>query len=173
LSPFRTPSSQQQSIYAVNRNGVGVDNLPIAKLNERGIAVLTAASANAAAVTELALALILAALRQIPAADAGIKAGGRPRHRGREMRNCHLGVIGCGAIGRDVARLAGVLDAQVIGHDPMRPEFDRPPGFRWAEIPDLLAGGQISSRCIARRSRRISRSLMTRYWPSCGQVQSW
>jgi D-3-phosphoglycerate dehydrogenase len=130
-------------LRAVSRNGVGVDNLPVKRLKERGIAVLTADGANAAGVAELALALIFSALRHVPAADAGIKAGSWPRRRGRELRNATVGVIGCGAIGRDVAKLTGALGAEVIGYDPMRPNFASPPGFRWAEIPELLAGADI------------------------------
>ncbi len=131
------------ALRAVSRNGVGVDNLPLARLQARGIQLLTAGAANAAGVTELAIALIFAALRHVPAADAGIKAGGWPRRRGREIRNCTIGVIGCGAIGRDVAKLTGALGARVIGYDPMRPHFETPAAFRWADIPDLLAESDI------------------------------
>ncbi|MCB8875883.1 phosphoglycerate dehydrogenase [Acidisoma silvae] len=131
------------SLRAVARNGVGTDNLPVAHLRARGIPVLTADGANAAGVAELALTLILSALRHVPAADAGIKAGHWPRRRGRELRAATVGVIGCGAIGRDVAKLTGALGARVIGYDPMRPNFESPHDFRWAEIPALLADSDI------------------------------
>lgn len=130
-------------LRAVSRNGVGVDNLPLARMRQRGIAVLTADGANAAGVAELAITLMLSALRHVPAADAGIKAGGWPRRRGRELRGRTVGVVGCGAIGRDVVRLAGALGAEVIGYDPMRPSFDVPRGFRWAQIPELLAASDV------------------------------
>jgi D-3-phosphoglycerate dehydrogenase len=131
------------TLRAVARNGVGVDNLPLAHLRARGIPVLTADGANAAGVAELALALIFAALRHVPAADAGIKAGGWPRRRGRELRNATVGVIGCGAIGRDVAKLTGALGAHIVGYDPMRPNFESPAGFRWADVATLLAESDI------------------------------
>jgi D-3-phosphoglycerate dehydrogenase len=131
------------ALRVVSRNGVGTDNLPVTRMKERGIAVLTADGANAAGVAELAIALMMAAMRHVPAADAGIKAGGWPRRRGREIRNRRLGVIGCGAIGRDVAKLAGGLGACVIGYDPMRPNFDAPPGFRWADVAEILAESDI------------------------------
>lgn len=131
------------TLRAVARNGVGVDNLPLEHLRARGIPVLTADGANAAGVAELALALIFAALRHVPAVDAGIKAGSWPRRRGRELRNATVGVIGCGAIGRDVAKLTAALGARVIGYDPMRPNFKSPVTFRWAEIPELMAEADI------------------------------
>lgn len=130
-------------LRAVARNGVGTDNLPVHHLKARGIPVLTADGANAAGVAELAIALIFSALRHVPAADAGIKAGHWPRRRGHELRHATVGVIGCGAIGRDVAKLTGALGARVIGHDPMRPNFETPRDFRWAEIPELLAESDI------------------------------
>lgn len=78
-------------LRSISRNGVGVDNLPVALLRERGIHVATAGGANASGVAELTLGLMLSALRHIPAADAGIKAGGWPRLRGRELGGRTLG----------------------------------------------------------------------------------
>ena len=91
------------TLKAVSRNGTGVDNLPLADLERKGVRVLRAEGANATGVAELAVALMLAVLRGIPAADHGIKAGGWPRQRGKEMRGRVVGVVGCGAVGRQVA----------------------------------------------------------------------
>ena len=132
------------ALRVVSRNGVGVDNLPLPALRRRGIEVLTADGANARGVAELAIGLIFAALRHIPATDAGIKAGLWPRLRGRELRGRTVGVIGCGAIGRDVARMVAALGANVVGHDPLRPALGLHPAvFRWAAIPALLAASDV------------------------------
>ena len=131
------------TLRALARNGVGIDNLPLEHLRARGIPVFTADGANAAGVAELALTLIFSALRHVPSVDAGIKAGFWPRRRGRELRNATVGVIGCGAIGRDVAKLTAALGARVIGYDPMRPNFESPAAFRWAELRELLAEADI------------------------------
>lgn len=131
-------------LRVVSRNGVGVDNLPLAALEERGIAVATAEGANARGVAELAIGLIFSALRGIPQADAGIKAGGWPRRRGFEIQGRSVGVVGCGAIGRTVARLAVGIGARVIGFDPAKPDLGLAPAdFRFATLPELFAEADV------------------------------
>jgi D-3-phosphoglycerate dehydrogenase / 2-oxoglutarate reductase len=131
-------------LRAVSRNGVGTDNLPVPALARRGITLRTADGANAAGVTELTLGLIFAALRHIPAADAGIKAGAWPRRRGYEIRGRSVGVVGCGAVGRDVARLVAALGASVLAFDPLRPALDvAAERLRWADLPTLFAEADI------------------------------
>lgn len=144
-------------LRAVSRNGVGVDNLPGPALAERGIAVRTADGANAAGVTELAIGLIFAALRHIPAADAGIKAGQWPRRRGLELRGRKVGVIGCGAIGRDVARLLAALGATIMAFDPVRPVLDVPADqLRWVDLQALFAEAEIITlHCPPPRDNRL------------------
>ncbi len=131
------------ALRSISRNGVGVDNLPVALLRERGIHVATAGGANASGVAELTLGLMLSALRHIPATDAGIKAGGWPRLRGRELGGRTVGIIGFGAIGRRVGELALAFGATVIAYDPMR--GDAVPGarFRWATVSELLTESDI------------------------------
>ena len=144
-------------LRAVSRNGVGVDNLPGPALAERGIAVRTADGANAAGVTELTIGLIFAALRHIPAADAGIKAGQWPRWRGLELRGRRVGVVGCGAIGRDVARLLAALGATIMAFDPVRPVLDVPAErLRWVDLQTLFAEAEIITlHCPPPRDNRL------------------
>ena len=130
-------------LRVISRNGTGTDNLPIEAVRRRGITVRTADGANAAGVAELAIGLMFSGLRHIPAADAGIKAGGWPRRRGREIRGCTVGVVGCGAIGREVARLCAGLGAQVLGFDPMRPEGVPAERFAWADLAAIFAAADI------------------------------
>jgi D-3-phosphoglycerate dehydrogenase len=106
-----------RDLKVISRNGVGVDNLPLAALAERDIAVRVARGANSRGVAELAIALMLAAMRQIPLADNGIKHGQWPRKIGREMRGRNIGVVGCGAIGSEVARLCHALGAKPLVYD--------------------------------------------------------
>ncbi|MGV3553313.1 phosphoglycerate dehydrogenase [Rhizobium sp.] len=136
--------AQAEKLKVISRNGVGVDNLPVDVLTERGVKVMIAEGANALGVAELTIGLIFSALRSIPLADAGIKAGQWPRRRGMEIRGRTVGVIGCGAIGREVARMIVALGAKVIAYDPMRPNLDLPgASFSYAEIDDILADADI------------------------------
>lgn len=133
-----------KDLRIVSRNGTGIDNLPMDSLRQRNIAVATAGGANAAGVAELAVALIFSALRHVPAADAGIKQGGWPRRRGRELRGRNVAVIGCGAIGGEVVRMLSALGAQVLAFDPAQPDLriagDR---FTWVDLPTALKEADI------------------------------
>jgi D-3-phosphoglycerate dehydrogenase len=126
-------------LRVISRNGIGTDNLPVALLRERGIRIETAAGANASGVAELTLGLMLAALRNIAATDAGIKAGGWPRLRGRELRGRNVGVLGFGEIGRRVGGLSVAFGASVLAYDPMLLDTASPVGVRWASVAAIIA----------------------------------
>lgn len=132
-------------LRAVSRNGTGVDNLPLARLASRGIRLVKAEGANAVGVSELTIGLMLAALRQIPAADVGIKAGGWPRHRGAEIAGSTVGLVGCGAIGRHVARIVSAMGARVVAYDPCRPDLDIQGPFEWNSLDELFRQADIVS----------------------------
>lgn len=142
ISPRVIEAASQLKV--ISRNGTGTDNLPIEALLERHIAVRIAAGANAAGVAELAIGLMFAALRQIPLCDAGIKRGQWPRRIGAEIRGRTVGVIGCGAIGAEVARLAAALGARILAFDPMRPNVNVDErSLRWGEVAEILAEADI------------------------------
>ncbi len=132
------------TLQIISRNGTGIDNLPLPLLRQKGVKVAVAEGANARGVAELAIGLMFCALRSIPLSDAGIKRGAWPRRRGFEISGRTVGVIGCGAIGREVARMAAALGAHVLAYDPARPEISLPTGsFGYATIPDLLAASDV------------------------------
>lgn len=132
------------TLRVISRNGTGIDNLPLQDLVARGIRLRTADGANAVGVAELAIGLMLAALRHIPFCDAGIKAGQWPRRRGLEIRGRRVGVVGCGAVGREVAHLAAALGAFVLAHDPLRPRLDVPADrLRQVDLRTVLAESEI------------------------------
>lgn len=135
-----------EKLKVISRNGVGIDNLPIPTLNQRGVQVMVAEGANSLGVAELTIGLIFGAIRSIPLADAGIKSGGWPRVRGIEVHGRVIGIIGCGAIGREVARMAIALGANVVAFDPARPNLDLPSAsFAYAEIDEILPQADILS----------------------------
>jgi D-3-phosphoglycerate dehydrogenase len=133
------------SLRAISRNGTGIDNLPLPLLKGRGIRVLKAEGANAVGVAELAMGLILASLRHIPTETAGIRAGGWPRSRGKEIAERTVGIIGCGAIGKRVARAVSAMRANVVAHDPFRPNVEVYGPFKWASLDEVFAEADIVS----------------------------
>ncbi|MDM8559041.1 3-phosphoglycerate dehydrogenase family protein [Candidatus Parabeggiatoa sp. HSG14] len=120
-----------ETLRAVGRAGVGVNNIPIDKMSARGIPVFNAPGANANAVKELVLGcMLLASRNMLPAwdyarnlkgTDAEITKqveAGKKKFVGFELSGRTLGVIGLGAIGVKVANAAQALGMKVIGYDP-------------------------------------------------------
>jgi D-3-phosphoglycerate dehydrogenase len=119
------------SLLAVGRAGAGVNNIPVAALSARGIPVFNTPGANANAVKELVIAGLLLAARNICQAWAYTRAlegdaqtvehaveAGKKQFAGFELPGRTLGVVGLGAIGRQVANAALALGMKVVGYDP-------------------------------------------------------
>ena len=119
------------SVLAVARAGAGTNNIPVAKLSQRGVPVFNAPGANANAVKELVLAGMFLAARNICQAwsfarslegdDHALEAAleqGKKKFVGFELPGRTLGVIGLGAIGVEVANAALGLRMNVLGYDP-------------------------------------------------------
>ncbi|MCO6442291.1 MAG: phosphoglycerate dehydrogenase [Nitrococcus mobilis] len=119
------------TLKAVGRAGAGVNNIPVAQMSERGIAVFNAPGANANAVKELVVAAMFLAARDICQAwefarhltgsDREINdltEAGKKRFVGFELPGRTLGVIGLGAVGVLVANTARAMGMKVIGYDP-------------------------------------------------------
>jgi D-3-phosphoglycerate dehydrogenase len=119
------------SVKAIGRAGAGTNNIPVAKLSERGVPVFNAPGANANAVKELVVAGLLLAARNIAPAlkfVAGLKGDdasidkqvedGKKHFAGTELPGRTLGIIGLGKIGSLVADTAIRLGMNVLGYDP-------------------------------------------------------
>jgi D-3-phosphoglycerate dehydrogenase len=119
------------SVLAIARAGAGTNNVPVAKMSERGVPVFIAPGANANAVKELVITgMLLASRNVVPALrfTAGLKGDDATMHKvvedgkkdyaGTELQGRTLGIVGLGAIGRLVANAAIGLGMKVIGYDP-------------------------------------------------------
>jgi len=120
-----------ESLQCVGRAGAGVNNIPVDKLGGMGIPVFNAPGANANAVKELVVAGMLLGSRNICQAwdytknlegdDSELNKlveQGKKQYAGFELAGKTLGVVGLGAIGRQVANAAESLGMKVIGFDP-------------------------------------------------------
>ena len=108
-------------LRVISRNGVGADAVDLAAAESAGVAVVLARGANSRGVAELALALALSCLRDLPRSNAAMHGGGWERTLGREMPDITLGLVGYGAIGRLVGGFATALGARVLAFDPFTP----------------------------------------------------
>src|ERR1700734_2375902 len=107
-------------LRVIGRAGVGVDNIDAEAATRRGIVVMNTPGANAIAVAELALGLMIALARQLPKADATMHAGKWEKKslQGSELRGKKLGILGLGRIGLEVARRARNFGMELLGHYP-------------------------------------------------------
>ena len=126
-------SNLNQSLKAISRAGVGVNNIPIDLCTERGIVVFNTPGANANAVKELVLASLMLSSRNIFSSIDFVNSlkhiekmeelepfleENKKKFKGRELSGSTLGIVGLGAIGSEVARMGVALDMKVIGYDP-------------------------------------------------------
>ncbi|HEY3320519.1 MAG TPA: phosphoglycerate dehydrogenase [Planctomycetota bacterium] len=133
-----------KDLKVISRNGVGVDNIDMATAVKQGIVVHRAVGANARGVAELTMAHILSLARWIPFSDKAIKSGGWERRKGIELLGKILGVVGCGNIGRTVAKFALGMEMKVLAHD-LAPDRSFAPStdFHYCSLDEIYAKADI------------------------------
>jgi D-3-phosphoglycerate dehydrogenase / 2-oxoglutarate reductase len=116
------------SLRVISKHGSGTDTIDKTAAAVRGIEVRAATGANAAAVAEHALALMLACAKSVPFLDARMRAGhwDKAVHKSLELHGRTVGLVGLGAIGLRFARMADAMGMNVLGFDPYAKEL---PGF--------------------------------------------
>ena len=126
-------------VRALFRYGVGMDNVDTAAAAELGVVARNVPDYGSAEVADHAVTLLLSLLRGVPAWSRETAGGGWPA-RGDlpdplELRECTLGLLGFGAIAREVGARARAFGMTVLAHDPFVPDADveaagaRPVGF--------------------------------------------
>jgi D-3-phosphoglycerate dehydrogenase len=132
----------------IGRAGVGVDNIDAAEATRKGIVVMNTPGANAVAVAELTLGLMISMCRAIPRANASMHAGkwDKKSLQGSELRGKTLGIIGLGRIGLEVARRAQAFGMDVIGYDPfIAPVIARENHVALLSLDEVLSGSDFLS----------------------------
>jgi D-3-phosphoglycerate dehydrogenase / 2-oxoglutarate reductase len=110
----------------VVRFGSGTDNIDLEAARRRRVRVAATPGANARSVAELAIGLLLALARHLVLHDREVRSGSWSRHTGIELAGRRLGVVGYGAVGRQVADIARALGMEVVATDPEIREADVP-----------------------------------------------
>jgi D-3-phosphoglycerate dehydrogenase / 2-oxoglutarate reductase len=126
VDPVTTRVLEAGPLRVVVKYGSGMDNIDLEAAQALNVQVSSTPGANARSVAELAIALLLTLARNVALHDRGVREGSWRRLIGVELAGKRLGLIGYGAIGREVARIARGLDMQVVAHDPFVEEADVP-----------------------------------------------
>jgi D-3-phosphoglycerate dehydrogenase / 2-oxoglutarate reductase len=113
------------SLKVISKHGSGTDTIDKTAAAARGIQVVAAAGANAAAVAEHALALLLACAKSVTVLNERMHAGhwDKATHKSVELEGRTVGLVGLGAIGLRFARMADAMGMRVLGFDPYAKEL--------------------------------------------------
>ena len=137
-----------KKLRVIGRAGVGVDNIDLEAATRKGIAVMNTPGANAVAVAEQTLGMMLAMARHLCRADALMHAGKWEKKslQGTELRGKTLGIIGLGRIGMEVARRARAFGMTLVAHDPfVSVAVAKEQSIRLASLDDLYAAADYLS----------------------------
>ena len=143
--------AQAKQLRFIQKLGAGVDHIDLNACRERGIGVARLHAGNSIPVAEHTVLLMLAVYRQLPQIDRRTRAGGWDKESGRgehrQLLNKTVGLIGLGAVGKEVAKHLRGFDVTIIYYDPVRPsaEVERSLGVSYVEFDDLIRRADIVS----------------------------
>lgn len=126
--------------------GTGTDNVDLESARELGITVTNTPGANALSVAEHTIAILLSLARKIPYLDREVRSGNWPRVEMVQLSGKVLGLLGLGAIGRHMARMAKGLGMDVIAWTfHPSPERAKESGVRFVSKEELLKNSDVVS----------------------------
>jgi D-3-phosphoglycerate dehydrogenase len=155
-------------LRVISKHGSGTDTIDKAGAKARNVEVRAAVGANAAAVAEQAMALLLACAKSVPKLNARMHAGfwDKATHKSVELGGRTIGLVGLGAIGARFARMAQALDMRVIGFDPYARNV--PAGVELVDLETLWRSSDaISFHCPLTEENRklLDRETLARCKP--------
>ena len=146
------------NLKVIGRHGAGTDNIDLTAAKNLGIKVVTTPQANTASVAEYVITVALMLLKRIPEVSTSLRQGAffsnagslpgqvdRASLTGREANGTRLGLIGAGAIGAAVARLANHLGMHVAAYDPYLDKTKERPFELVDDLDELLSRSDIVS----------------------------
>jgi D-3-phosphoglycerate dehydrogenase len=134
------------ALKVVSRFGTGLDMLDLDVMRELGIKLAYTAGANKRAVSELVIAFALNMLRKLPQVNHAMRLGQWSQNKGRQLTGRRVGIIGFGAIGKDVALLFKAFHCEVFIYDLYQHDaFCLANEIQQIELDDLLEQSDIIS----------------------------
>ena len=131
-------------LRVVSKYGVGLDMIDLAAARRHGVSVRWTPGVNRQAVAELTIAFMIALCRSLVTLAQAVKTGGWTHPGGRQLSSSTVGIVGCGHVGQEVARLCRAFGATVLAHDIRSYEdFYRTLGVTAVTLDALLAESDI------------------------------
>lgn len=156
------------ALKVIIRAGSGVNTIDTRYARKRGIDVMNTPGANANAVAEEAIAMMLADARHIVRADPSCRAGlwEKKAFMGTELAGKTVGIVGLGAIGRLVARRLSGFECRLLGHDPfVSPDLAEETGVTLVDLPALFSESDIVTLHLPENEKTralVGRDLLSR-----------
>jgi D-3-phosphoglycerate dehydrogenase len=133
-----------ESLKVISRCGIGIDNVDIEALKERGIKLYRTPEGPALAVAELTLGLILDSLRYISYLNKKISSCGWEKKMGRLLTGKTIGVVGMGTIGKRLTTLLRPFNCKILARDHVTDtEFARNNNINYTQLDELLKESDI------------------------------
>ena len=146
------------SLIAVGRAGIGLDNVDVTAATESGVMVINAPQSNIISAAEHTMALLLAQARNVPQAHSALVDGRweRSKWEGVELADKTLGIVGLGRIGKLVADRARAFQMRIVAFDPFVSE-DRAQqiGVELLSLEDLVAASDFLTVHLPRTPETI------------------
>jgi len=134
------------TLKVISKFGVGVDSFDLAAMARRGVKLAWTPGTNSRSVAELALMSALSLLRRIPEATAGLRAGKWAQPKGTTLTGKTVGLVGLGAVGRDLVALMAPFGVRVLAHEPAPDRaFAEKHGVRLVALEELLRDSDVVS----------------------------
>lgn len=131
--------NKAKKLKVISRYGVGYDNVDCEAAKRNGIQVTVTPGANGESVADLAIALMLAAARNVSLMDAAMKRKEQKRPQGIELFQKTLGIVGAGKIGKGVARRCRGFDMKILAYDMCPDEnFVKETGACYVDLETLI-----------------------------------
>jgi len=134
------------NLKMISRVGIGLDSIPLQECADRGIVVAHTPDAPSNAVAELTVGQMLNMLRKIQVVDRDMRVGGWQRYIGKELRDCNVGIIGCGRIGKLVIdKMQGLKPRRIFVNDIVYEKAQNLPRCEFATKMNILSTCDIIS----------------------------
>ena len=134
------------NLQVIGKFGVGVDMIDLDAMRAHGKRLGWTGGTNKRSVSELAIAFMLNHLRNLPQCRDLIADGGWQVIKGRQLSDCTIAIIGCGHVGKDLARLLRAFGCQVLAHDILDfAEFYAETGVESVDLHTALTSADIVS----------------------------
>ena len=104
-------------LRVVSRFGVGLDTIDLQAMTRYGVRLGWTGGTNRRSVAELVICFAISLLRHVPASFEDVRQGGWRQRSGRQLSDRTVGIVGCGNVGQDLARLLRAFGCRVLAHD--------------------------------------------------------